>query len=514
MSGLVLRVVRGAGRGREIAVAGELVIGREASGDGRLDGEPALSRRHARLLRAPDGSLTIEDLGSLNGTHVNGRRITAATPLRHGDELRLGETVVAVVDAADPSVPPASAGSEATVIADLPPLTERGGPTQTRTRARPRPSLPLDLRALAQHPQTRYGAAILLGLVVLVVWLVARGGGTDRDEVLADGRRSTVQLIVAPSGIVTGLAGIARATAPPRSGSGIVVDARRGLILTADRLVAGATRITGRFGGGRPRDVTLVARAPCDGIALVRLGRLPDGARAAEVGAAGGLERGDRVVALGYPGSLVGRGRLRSAGLRSAAGTVASIRSRARLDPADPRISDLIVHTARVGAGGAGGPLVGGGGEIVGLNLVAPDGSRLGAAVAMERAQGLYGDLATARTEGDAGWRLEPWSEIRGRPSPGLLVTGIDRGGPASRPVLRAATRRLARRPSQPLLGATIFAVNGRTVNDVADVCRALDGVRRGRRVRVRADVVTRTLTARGVRGPSRARAAQLVIRL
>ena len=52
MPGLVLRVVRGAGSGRDIDVAGELVIGREASGDGRLDGEPALSRRHARVTRA------------------------------------------------------------------------------------------------------------------------------------------------------------------------------------------------------------------------------------------------------------------------------------------------------------------------------------------------------------------------------------------------------------------------------------------------------------------------------
>ena len=125
MPRLVLRVVRGSGRGRDIAVPGELVIGREASGDGRLDGEPALSRRHARLVCSADGGLTVEDLGSLNGAHVNGRRITAATQLRAGDELRLGQTVMSVVDAADPSVPPASAGSEATVIADVPPVTER-----------------------------------------------------------------------------------------------------------------------------------------------------------------------------------------------------------------------------------------------------------------------------------------------------------------------------------------------------------------------------------------------------
>jgi S1-C subfamily serine protease len=502
VSGLVLRVVRGAGRGRDIAVAGELVIGREAAGDGRLDGEPALSRRHARIVRAADGSLTIEDLGSLNGTHVNGRRITAATPLRAGDELRLGETVMALVDAGDAARPRPPAGSDATVIADLPPLTQRPRPR--------RPPPQLDLRALADHPLARYGAGAAVALVVLVVWLVARGGGSDPADVLADGRRSTVQLVVAPSPVVRALASAAPGTAPPRSGSGIVVDARRGLVLTADRLVAGASRISGRFGGGRSRRATLVARAPCDGVALVRLPGLPDGVQAADIGAAGGLGRGDRVVALGYPGSLVGSGRLRSSGLRSARGRVASIRRRpARLDPADPRLSGLIVHTARIGPGGAGGPLVDGDGKVVGLGLVAPDRSRLREALAMERAQGLYGDLATARTESDAGWRLEPWSEIRGRASAGLLVTGVDAGGPASR-----VRRRSALRPFDPLLGATIFAVNGRTVNDVADVCRALAGVRRGRRVRVRADVATRTVTTRGVRRPSRARAVQLVIGL
>ena len=323
----VLRVVRGAGAGREIALQDELVIGREAAGDGRLDGEPALSRRHARITRSADGALKIEDLGSLNGTRVNGERISAATALRRGDEIKLGETVLLVADPGDPL--PRAARTDDTVLADVPVVP---GP---RTRSRPEVA-GADIATLAQRPAVRAGAVAVLALIAVAAWLLLFRGD-DKETIVRDGRRSTVQLIVQPSAVVRRLAGAVSATAPPRSGSGIVVDARRGLILTADRLVAGAARISGRFGDGRTRRATLVARSPCDGLALVRLPGLPDGARAAELGVAGSLARRDRVYALGYPGSRVGRGAVRGGGLRAAAGAIAGGRARATLDPADPR---------------------------------------------------------------------------------------------------------------------------------------------------------------------------------
>lgn len=72
-----------------VKVAGQqVVLGRAKTCDIVLD-DPAVSRRHARLVRS-DERVTIEDLGSSRGTFVNGQRITAAQPLRTGDLVAIG----------------------------------------------------------------------------------------------------------------------------------------------------------------------------------------------------------------------------------------------------------------------------------------------------------------------------------------------------------------------------------------------------------------------------------------
>jgi RND superfamily putative drug exporter len=97
MTGEHLRVTEGAALGRELELDGELVIGRSTGGDDALD-DPEISRRHARITRDPDGRLLIEDLGSANGTWINGERIDGPRTLRPGDTVRMGQTTFVVSD--------------------------------------------------------------------------------------------------------------------------------------------------------------------------------------------------------------------------------------------------------------------------------------------------------------------------------------------------------------------------------------------------------------------------------
>jgi DNA-binding winged helix-turn-helix (wHTH) protein len=71
---------------------GENVLGRSAEAVIRVRGGQA-SRRQARILVTADGA-TVEDLGSRNGTYLNGRRLDRPTTLRDGDQITIGDEVL------------------------------------------------------------------------------------------------------------------------------------------------------------------------------------------------------------------------------------------------------------------------------------------------------------------------------------------------------------------------------------------------------------------------------------
>src|SRR5512143_1042204 len=85
-------------------------IGREAGNEIVIE-DPQVSRRHAQLTRQGT-SYVIEDIGSTNGTYVNGKRVTAPVLLANGDMIGLADTVVLAVQA------PLAVSEDATVVSE------------------------------------------------------------------------------------------------------------------------------------------------------------------------------------------------------------------------------------------------------------------------------------------------------------------------------------------------------------------------------------------------------------
>ena len=79
--------------GRRVPLrSGENVVGRDPAGTITID-LPSVSRRHARICVSERGT-TIEDLDSKNGTYVRGDRVSTATSLTDGDEVRIGSVAM------------------------------------------------------------------------------------------------------------------------------------------------------------------------------------------------------------------------------------------------------------------------------------------------------------------------------------------------------------------------------------------------------------------------------------
>jgi len=112
MDKLRLKVTAGNASGTEIEVEDELLIGRMAEGDGRLGEDIEISRRHAEIKRQEDDAWAIEDLGSTNGTIVNGHRIEKPELLYPGDMIEVGGTKL-VVQVTAGAAPASAAEAEA-----------------------------------------------------------------------------------------------------------------------------------------------------------------------------------------------------------------------------------------------------------------------------------------------------------------------------------------------------------------------------------------------------------------
>jgi FHA domain len=80
-------------KGAAFAIGNELTIGRSAGCTVSITDDEFISQLHARAF-VDGGQVFVEDLGSTNGSYHNGHRLTTLEPLRKGDRLQIGNTVL------------------------------------------------------------------------------------------------------------------------------------------------------------------------------------------------------------------------------------------------------------------------------------------------------------------------------------------------------------------------------------------------------------------------------------
>ena len=123
---ITLLVLQGPDKGRRFELPDVLtLIGRESRALPLTD--QTISRRHAELLPKDDSEWLLRDLGSANGTYINGQRVERPTQLKMGDQIRVGRSLMTVgIQAGHRSISKkvnladADAGMDSSIINTLP----------------------------------------------------------------------------------------------------------------------------------------------------------------------------------------------------------------------------------------------------------------------------------------------------------------------------------------------------------------------------------------------------------
>ncbi|MCA1686216.1 MAG: trypsin-like peptidase domain-containing protein, partial [Planctomycetia bacterium] len=339
--------------------------------------------------------------------------------------------------------------------------------------------------------RVRPGAALAVALAVAVPVLgpaPASGKGPKEAETLSAGFRKAARAVL-PAVVTVRSTNPRRLFLPPpqdfvpfpgrfgpdappptedEGGSGVVIDAGKGLVLTNDHVVNDATRVVVVLHDGRERPVSQVRRDPKSDLALLVIDA--KGPTQAEWGDSEALDTGDWVLAVGQPFGISGTV---TAGIVSGKGRGVGVSV----------YEDLLQTDAAINPGNSGGPLVDLDGRVVGINTVIKTRrggyEGVGFAVPAARARRVAADLAGSGSVRRAflGVAIGPVDRAAAEKleQPGaVVINGVSPGSPAEKAGLKRGDviTRLGGQPVRglgPLQSAIEFAEIGAPITLTVD---------------------------------------------
>ncbi len=294
--------------------------------------------------------------------------------------------------------------------------------------------------------------AYLSAILALVGALISPAIAQDEARALSSSFRKAAKKVLPAVVTIRGLGGVAplistlgqpypgRDGIPDAGGSGVIIDAAKGYVLTNDHVVPDSPRLVVILPDGRKRNVKDVRRDPRSDLALLVIE--PEGLIQAEWGDSEALELADWVLAIGQPFGL--------------SGTISvGIVSGERRGFGPLGYDDLIQTGAAINPGSSGGPLVDLTGRIVGVNVAIKTLSGgyegVGFAVPSSRARRVAADLAEFGRvrRGYLGVTTEAIDPDRAIASTGVVVAAVVADSPADEAGLK--------------LGDIIVKIGGRT---------------------------------------------------
>jgi len=241
-------------------------------------------------------------------------------------------------------------------------------------------------------------------------------------------------------------------------GSGFVLDAEQGIVITNNHVIADADAIEVNFSDGSSLTAELVGADPQTDLAVLRVDASARALSAVDFGDSDAIRIGDWVMAIGNPFGLGG------------SVTVGIVSARGRDIRSGP-YDDFIQTDAAINRGNSGGPLFDMHGRVIGINtaIISPTGGSIGIGFAIPSALATSViDQLVEFGETRRGWlgvRIQPVTEdiaesLGMDSARGALVAGIVQGGPADNGLI------------QP--GDVIISFNGRAIRQMRDLPRVV----------------------------------------